>query len=159
MNTPHMQNLIYVVIGIALLNACQKSTSHIVSGSCAISGRYINSTVLNNCPDTIPGFGPFYALELTFDDNDSVAIDNGVEKARLPFSSADENCQFKITGATQFGDMYFRAEGDSVLQLYDSAWTKLGSASLFEKVRSENRSNWNFDNFYNECFITGSYKQ
>lgn len=154
-----MRNLIYIVIGIAFFNACQKSTPNRKSDTCAISGRYFNKTVLDDCPDSIPGFGPYYALELTFYDNDSVAIDNGVEKLKRPFSNTDENCQFKITDASQFGDMYFRIERDTMLQLFDSAWTKLGSASLFEKVHSENRSNWNFDNFYNECFITGSYKQ
>lgn len=104
----------------------------------------------------MPADIPFYALELSFDDNDSVDINNGVEKYRLPFVKADGECTFMITGATQFGDMKFMVN-DSTLTLLDSAWTKNTNASTFSRNNEDAKSNWTMENFINECVIAGTY--
>ena len=100
---------------------------------------------------------PYYALELTFRDNDSVDINNGVEKYRLPYVKEEGDCTFKIIQATQFGDMFFAVAGDSILHLFDSAWTKVQAHTLFSKNNYSTKSNYSFENFMNECVIAGSY--
>ena len=122
--------LISPLMMAALFFSCSKSdmTSKGTT-SCTLSGTYLNSTVLDQCPAKMPVDVPYYALELSFASNDSVDISNGVEKYKLPYSKTEEKCTFKIDSATQFGAMYFTALGDSTIQLYDSAWTKVNNFS------------------------------
>lgn len=139
--------------------SCKNSAIIPDSKSCVLSGTYFNQTVLSDCTDSLPGLAPYFALEISFVERDSVDLNTGVEHVRLGYSQhGEKDCDYKISGATQFGDMYFTAEGDSVLHLTDSAWTKVNGASLFQRERNESRSNWEFDNYYNECFIAGTYK-
>lgn len=127
------------------------------SSSCSLSGRYLNRTILDKCPGTLPVDIPHYALELSFKGNDTVEVSNGIEKFRLPFEKTDKKCEYKILGASQFGEMYFSVIGDSTVYLLDSAWTKVSSESVFQKTNNQTKANWGFENFINECIIAGTY--
>ncbi|HUR30915.1 MAG TPA: hypothetical protein VMZ69_05755 [Saprospiraceae bacterium] len=151
-------SLLTAITLLTLSLSCKKTDTQIETKSdCPISGTYLNKTVLDQCPGKMPVDVPYYALELSFNSSDSVAISNGVEKYKLPFKSAEGDCGFKIDSATQFGDMYFTVTGDSILQLHDSAWTKVNNFSTFAKINNPTRENWDFENYLNECAIAGNY--
>ncbi len=141
------------------LTSCKPGDSSTVSTSknCTVSGRYFNRTVLDKCPGTLPVDIPYYAMELDFSKTDSVQIRNGIEKYSLPFVATDNDCEFRIVGATQFGDMIFSVTGDSTLTLQDSVWTKVTAASIFKLAETANRADWDYENYINECIMAGTY--
>lgn len=153
-----MKYFVYLIaLMCILLFSCKKSDSITSNNSCELAGRFFNTTVLKQCPGKMPAEIPYYALELSFPSSDTIVISNGIEKFKLPFTKTDKNCQFKIANAAQLGDMYFDVLRDSVIQLYDTAWTKGSTFSSFAKWRNPERNNWNFENFLNECAIAGTY--
>ena len=121
------------------------------------SGRYLNSTVLKSCPDKMPYDVPNYCYELKFNGKDSVAIDNGFENYTLPFAATANDCEFVIPEGSAEGDMLFKVTSDSTIELIDTAWTKVPSASFFSKVNIPDRKDWGFTEFLNECIIAGEY--
>ena len=133
------------------------STNVSTSKSCTVSGRYFNRTVLDKCPGTLPVDVPYYAMELDFSKPDSVQIRNGIEKYSLPYVATGNDCEFRIVGATQFGDMVFSVIEDSTLMLRDSAWTKVASTSNFRLAKTANRAEWDYENYLNECIMAGTY--
>ncbi len=150
--------ILLLVLNVCLFSCKQgDTTSASTSKNCTVSGRYFNHTVLDKCPGTLPVDIPFYALELDFSKTDSVQIRNGILKQSLPFVATGNDCEFRIVGATQFGDMVFSVAGDSILTLLDSAWTKVGSASTFRLAQTTNRANWDYENYLNECILAGTY--
>ena len=120
-------------------------------------GKFINTTVLNTCPGAMPADIPHFCFEFIFRDHGMVDVDNGFEKFRLPFKPAGDPCRFVIEGASLFGDMYFTLQGDSVLQLLDTAWTKLNTSSTFEKRYDKEGKELGFEHALNECVIAGEY--
>lgn len=153
-----MKYLLYAsIFFLPIFISCKNADTESESKACNLSGKYFNRTVLDQCPAKMPADIPYYALELTFKSNDSVDISNGVEKYRLPIVKGEKDCQFKIVNATQFGDMIFEVKGDSLLQLFDTAWTKVGTTSSFLRSYSTSRENWSFENYLNNCAIAGSY--
>jgi hypothetical protein len=121
------------------------------------SGRFINYTVLQKCPGAMPADEAYFCFELNFKRTDTVDVDNGFERFSLPFKVSADGCYFTIAGATLFGDMVFRAEGDSILQLIDTAWTKLETFSTFKKYTDPERANWSFQEHLNDCLLAGQY--
>ena len=153
-----MKTYAFIFSILSILLGCKDaSTGRAETPSCALSGRYFNRTVLDNCGTKAPSDIPYYALELAFNGSDSVFVFNGIEKYKLPFVPSEEECTYSIKGATQFGDMFFQVASDSSIQLRDSAWTSIDQVSLFEKTSNTNRTDWDFDNFYNDCVMAGSY--
>jgi hypothetical protein len=150
-------SIIFFLSFILSAGCKEASSGRSDSPVCNLSGRFFNRTVLDNCLTQTPSDIPYYALELAFDGSDSVFVFNGIEKYKLPYVPSGEKCKYIIKGATQSGDMAFQLAGDSTIQLTDSAWTDVVRASIFAKTINENRVDWDFDNFYNECVIAGSY--
>lgn len=142
---------------VFLFHACTSSGSKTPDPCAPPTGKFVNATVLEKCPDKMPSDVPHFCLELNFRDNDSVLIDNGFEKFSLPFSLAADGCTFKISGASLFGDMYFKLSGDTSIQLIDTAWTKLPGFSSFKKVAPRDGEDVSFEYFLNECILTGEY--
>lgn len=142
---------------IFILQACTSPGSKAPEPCSPPTGKFVNATVLDKCPDKMPVDVPHFCLELNFWDNDSVLVDNGFEKFSLPFSLAADGCTFKIAGASLFGDMYFVLSGDTSIQLIDTAWTKLSGFSAFKKVVPREGEDVSFEYFLNECILTGEY--
>lgn len=120
------------------------------------SGRFINRTVLSACPGKMPVDIPHYALDITLNGKDSAVIDNGFERVPLQVV-VGEGCTYKLISATQFGDMEFRVTSDSTIELIDSAWTKVASPSAFTKTAGGSTADWSFQEYLNECAVTGEY--
>lgn len=147
--------LLFSIIIVGLFSCTEKTAS---SSKCKVpSGRYINSTVLKNCPNKMPYDVPSYTYEMTFNGKDSVAFDNGFENYTLPFSATANACEFLIPKASVAGDMIFRVTSDSTLELVDTAWTKVPSASFYSKVTNATQQSWGFKEFVNQCVIAGDY--
>ncbi len=123
----------------------------------APSGKFINMTVLSQCPEAMPADIPHYSFELNFRSQGMVDIDNGFEKYRLAYHPAGDSCRFVIEKATLHGDMYFTFEGDSVLHLMDSAWTKVPSASLYKRLKEPDGKDMSFEHYLNQSVIAGEY--
>lgn len=121
------------------------------------SGKFINMTVLSQCPDVMPSDVPHYCFELNFRSQGMVDIDNGFEKYRLAYHAAGEGCRYVIEKATLHGDMYFTFEGDSVIQLMDSAWTKLPTASRYMRLKGPDGKDMSFEHYLNQSVIAGEY--
>ncbi len=121
------------------------------------SGRFINTTVLDQCPAFMPSDIPHFCFEINFRGKDSVDIDNGFEKFSLPYVKEGKDCMYKIKGASLFGDMYFTIGADSSLQLIDTAWTKLSSFSSFKRVKGDDGVDMRFEYFLKDCLVTGEY--
>jgi len=150
------QLLVSSLIIVGLFACKEKATTS--SGKCnAPSGRYINSTVLKGCPNKMPYDVPSYTYEMTFNGKDSVAFDNGFENYTLPFKATKNECEFVIPEASVEGDMIFRVTSDSTLELVDTAWTKVPSASFYSKVTNAIQQSWGFKEFVNQCVIAGDY--
>lgn len=144
--------------GIAIMllwTSCKGGLDSDQQGKCPLTGKYINYTVLEHCPDILPGDVPSYALGIEFKSRDTVDITNGFERFRLPYTGPTDSCTYVIQKATQFGDMYFRLQGDTSILLFDSAWTRLNTSSIFRRI-DENLP-WDFDNYLNECVIVGTW--
>ena len=152
-----MKFSILLITILCIISLSCKENSAPIFGSCTPAGRYFNRTVLDKCPAAMPVDVPHYALELTFSAKDTVDIFNGIEKYTLPYSSTDKKCEFRINGASLFGEMYFTVDQDSTVMLYDTAWTKLTTPSTFKLAELSNRSEWEFETFINECVIAGAY--
>lgn len=142
---------------VFLMQACSTSGSKTPDGCAPPTGKFVNATVLDECPDKMPVDVPHFCLELNFRGKDSVLIDNGFEKFSLPFTLAADGCTFKIAGASLFGDMFFIFNTDTSIQLIDTAWTKLPGFSTFKKVTPRDDENVGFEYFLNECIVTGEY--
>ncbi|HZV68075.1 MAG TPA: hypothetical protein VFG10_00955 [Saprospiraceae bacterium] len=140
---------------ILLLASCKSATAPAQKSSCVIGGKYLNYTVLEHCPDILPGEVPSYALEINFKSKDTVDLFNGFERFRMPYTGPTDSCTYTIKGATQFGDMKFRVQGDTMVQLYDSAWTQLNRTSVFRRI--DDSKLWGFSNYLNECVIVGTW--
>src|SRR5688572_10458580 len=149
--------LLFSLFIIILFSRCKNADSIARAKSCALEGRFINRTVLDQCPKKMPVDIPYYALEMTFDSTDTVDISNGIEKFRLPYVTAGKDCRFKIVNATRFGDMLFEVSNDTLIHLFDSAWTKVESFSSFVKEGNPVRQDWNFENYMNTCAMAGTY--
>lgn len=121
------------------------------------TGRFINYTVLQKCPGAMPADEASFCFELNFKRPDTVDVDNGFERFRLPYKVSADGCYFTIAGATLFGDMVFKTDGDSMLTLIDTAWTKLKTFSTFKKYTEPLRSKWSFEEHLNDCLIAGQY--
>jgi hypothetical protein len=149
-------NYFLMTIGaLVLLLSCKSGEKSASRTKCYLGMKYINYTVLEHCPDILPGDVPSFALEFQFKTKDTVDVDNGFERFRLPYSEPGDSCHFVIKGATQFGDMHFQLKGDSTILLYDSAWTQLNKASEFRRI--DEKLPWSFKHYLNECAITGTY--
>ena len=121
------------------------------------SGRFVNTTVLDKCPEAMPADTPTFGFELHFRGVDSVDVDNGFEKYSLPFTTTEDGCRFTIAGASLFGNMDFIVESDSSITLIDTAWTKLKRFSTFTKTSNPEKTNWKFEEYLNDCIIAGEY--
>lgn len=154
----HVMRTLILLLPVFIIStfSCKNEATQNQSANCVLSGRYFNRTVLDQCPEKMPSDIPHYALELAFFVKDSVDIFNGFEKYRLPVV-ARSNCQYSIVNATQFGDMLFEIKGDTILLLQDTAWTTISGASTFGRAHADSRKNWDFDNYFNDCLIAGTY--
>jgi hypothetical protein len=152
--------LLFSLIIMAGIISCKpgSTTTETASSKCIVpSGRYINSTVLKDCPGKMPYDIPSYSYEMTFNGKDSVTIDNGFENYTLPFTATANPCEFVIPKATAEGDLLFRVISDSTFELVDTAWTKVPSASFYSKVNTGTQQSWGFKEFLNQCIIAGDY--
>lgn len=148
---------VLICFGVIFTIGCKSGMTSVSCDMVPPSGRYINTTVLDKCPGTMPADIPHFCFEFNFKGKDSVDVDNGFEKFSLPFSKEDEGCRFKIAGASLFGDMYFTIQPDSSLQLIDTAWTKLATFSTFKKVKGQDGVDLRFEYALNDCAIAGEY--
>ena len=158
-----IRQLLFSFLMIAILFSCKEASSPSSPSAPATmkcnvpSGRYINETVLKSCPDKMPYDVPSFCYEMTFNGKDSVAIDNGFENYKLPFTATANACEFVIPKASAEGDMLFKVTSDSTIELIDSAWTKVKSASSYAKVTNPIKQAWGFKEFLNDCVIAGEY--
>ena len=149
-------HLFFIAVSfILLLSSCKQAAEQPHKLSCAIAGKYLNYTVLEHCPDILPGEVPSFALEIDFKTKDTVDINNGFERFRLPYTGPSDSCQYTIVGATQYGDMHFTLQGDTIIQLYDSAWTQLKTRSVFRRI--DDQKPWGFEHYLNECVLVGTW--
>ncbi|HJW31064.1 MAG TPA: hypothetical protein VJ508_17680 [Saprospiraceae bacterium] len=122
----------------------------------APSGKYVNATVLKNCPAKMPYDVPNFCYEMTFKGTDSVMMDNGFEQFMLPVVSTGTPCEYKLTKASVDGDMLFTVSSDSTIELVDTAWTKVSTFTTFRKPGGANAS-WDFKSYLNDCLVAGKY--
>src|SRR6187431_286667 len=155
-NLPTMRQSISVFVILAVfLSACSNMKT---SSTCAVpTGRFVNTTVLDRCPKSMPADTPTFCFELNFKGKDSIDVDNGFEKYSLPYRATEDGCRFTIAGASLFGDMDFIIESDSSLQLIDTSWTKLKTFTTFKKTGNPEKATWKFEQYLNECIIAGEY--
>lgn len=140
---------------IVFFSSCNSPQS---SRPCAKpAGRFMNTTVLDRCPEAMPADTPVFCFELNFRGIDSVDVDNGFEKYSLPFQTTEEACRFTIAGASLFGNMDFIIESDSVITLIDTAWTKLKRFTTFTKTINPEKVSWKFEQYLNDCILAGEY--
>lgn len=158
-----MKSTFYLVLLLLSFLSCQgqatKETNS-ENNSCNFAGNFVNKTALDRAQG---GYGSeldktnYYALEISFRTKDKIDIDNGFEKFSLPYTGTEEDCNYKIIGATQLGDMSFEAINDSVVILMDTAWTKLESPSTFKRFRNEDQKSWDYSDYLNGAVIAGRY--
>jgi hypothetical protein len=153
-----MGNVLFSLAGIVLMAfACQPKKDNVTADCLVPSGRYINTTVLDQCGKSMPSDIPHFCFEFNFKRSGSVDVDNGFEKFSLPYTAEGDGCRFKISGASLFGDMYFVLNADSSLQLIDTSWTKISSFSVFKKIKGPDGSDMSFEYYLNDCLVTGEY--
>ncbi len=151
-----MTNYFFNAFGVMLLLfSCKSSGDSAQKSSCPLAGKFINYTVLEHCPDILPGDVPSYALGIEFKVRDTVDVNNGFEQFRLPYTGPADGCNYTIPGASQYGDMHFMLQGDTAIQLFDSAWTQLNTSSTFRRI--DESLPWDFDNYLNECVLVGTW--
>jgi hypothetical protein len=81
---------------LILTISCKSGEKSAAQNKCTLGMKYINYTVLEHCPDILPGDVPSFALEFQFKSKDTVDIDNGFEHFRLPYSEPGDSCHFVI---------------------------------------------------------------
>ena len=138
-----------------LFASCKSNVDSVHKNACALAGKYLNYTSLENCPDILPGEVPSFALEIEFTTRDTIDMNNGFERFRLPLTGPGDSCTYTIVGASQFGDMQFMLQGDTIIQLFDSAWTHLSTPSIFRRI--DESKPWGFVHYLNECAMVGTY--
>ena len=149
-------NFLFFTIGaLLLILSCKSPGDSAQHALCPLAGKYLNYTVLEHCPDILPGDVPSYALSFEFNTKDTVDIYNGFERFRMHYTGPGDSCNYTILVATQFGDMHFVLQGDTAIQLFDSAWTQLNRASTFRRI--DDRLPWDFDDYLNECVLVGTW--
>ncbi|MEP6795580.1 MAG: hypothetical protein ABJB16_14725 [Saprospiraceae bacterium] len=150
-------NFLFCAIGIILfLSSCKSVVSPVeTKSSCVLEGKYLNYTVLEHCPDILPGQVPNFALEIDFKHKDTINLYNGFERFRMAYTGPTDSCTYTIKDATQFGDMKFRLQGDTIIQLFDSAWTQLKTTTIFRRI--DDSKPWGFANYLNECVLVGTW--
>jgi hypothetical protein len=154
----HMLNRILIPLCVCLIAAVACNAPGSAEDCIHPVGRYVNTTVLDKCPVSMPSDIPHFCFELNFRGKDSVDIDNGFEKFSLPYTTEGEGCtKYKINGATLFGDMFFTIGADSTLQLIDTAWTKVQSYTSFKRMKGADGTDMRFEYLLNECMVTGEY--
>jgi hypothetical protein len=145
-----------ILLFLSLL--CFSCTQTKTNETCKLpAGKFVNMTVLSGCPGKMPSDIPHFVLEIKLNGRDTAMLDNGFEKFALPVTPTENHCEFKITGATRFGDMLLKVTSDSTFELIDTAWTKLGSSSSFAKFSQGEMASWGFEEFLNDCLVTGEY--
>lgn len=145
-----------VMVVLLSVGACQKSAQQ--AGNCPLpSGRFINMTLLNQCPGKMPADQPFFCVEINFKDSSSVEVDNGFELFPLGIAAAESGCRHSFKKATQFGDMPFTVLNDSTFILEDTAWTRLDTGSVFKRVTHADGQHRKFKEALSDCLLTGEY--
>jgi hypothetical protein len=147
--------LIFTLFIPLLFFSCQNKTTSSEKNSCPLSGKYLNYTVLANCPDILPGEVASFALEITIKSKDTIEMSNGFEQFRMPITGPTDSCEYTILKASQFGDMHFALQGDTIIRLYDSAWTQIKEPSIFRRI--DERKPWGFVHYLNECAMVGTF--
>ena len=143
---------------ISILICIVACNSMKISRTCAKpTGRFVNTTVLDRCPQAMPSDTPVFCFELNFKGLDSIDVDNGFEKYSLPYHATEDGCRFTIAGASLFGNMDFVIGSDSTLELIDTAWTKLKTFTTFKKTGNPEKASWRFEEYLNDCVIAGEY--
>ncbi len=145
----------YAMVIILLCNSCKKAVAPSTHLTCALAGKYLNYTSLEHCPDVLPGDVPSYALELNFTKKDTVDIFNGFERFRVGFTGPSDSCGYTMVKATELGDMNFVLQGDTIIRLYDTAWTKVKTPTIFRRI--DDKQPWGFVHYLNECILVGTW--
>ncbi|MEP6647946.1 MAG: hypothetical protein ABJC12_12730 [Saprospiraceae bacterium] len=136
-------------------NIVKTSASEKKASTCILTGKYLNYSVLEHCPDILPGQVPNYALEMDFKKKDTIDLSNGFERFRMAYTGPADSCMFTIKAATQLGDMQFLLQGDTIIELFDTAWTHLKKYSVFRRI--DDTKPWGFEHYLNECVIVGTW--
>ncbi|MBK9981142.1 MAG: hypothetical protein IPP15_01730 [Saprospiraceae bacterium] len=148
--------LFLAILAFLLFYSCKSAVAPVQSKtSCLLEGKYLNYTVLEHCPDILPGQVPNFALEIDFKHKDTIDLFNGFERFRMAYTGPTDSCTYTIKDATQFGDMKFRLQGDTIIRLYDSAWTQLKTTTIFRRI--DDSKPWGFANYLNECVLVGTW--
>ncbi len=151
-------NYLFCALGIILfLSSCKSAVAPVQtkSSSCMLEGKYLNYTVLEHCPDILPGEVPSYVLEIEFKRKDTMDMYNGFERFRVSYTGPADSCMYTMKNATAEGDMKFRLQGDTIIELFDSAWTHLKTSTIFRRI--DDSKPWGFANYLNECVLVGTW--
>ncbi|MEO6132109.1 MAG: hypothetical protein ABIQ02_09695 [Saprospiraceae bacterium] len=148
---------LYTLSFLLLFSSCQKSptAAEVKKNTCNLAGKYLNYTVLQDCPNVLPGEVPNYALEIEFKSKDTIDLYNGFERFRATYSNPTDSCVYTIKKANALGDMQFRLQGDTIIEMMDTAWTHLKAASTFRRI--DDSKPWGFVHYLNECVLVGTW--
>lgn len=140
-----------------LLTSCKSAVAPVQSktSACLLEGKYLNYTVLEHCPDILPGQVPSYVLEIDFKHKDTIEMYNGFERFRVVYTGPTDSCSYTIKNATAQGDMQFRLQGDTLIELFDSSYTQLKRSTIFRRI--DDSKPWGFANYLNECVLVGTW--
>jgi hypothetical protein len=143
-----------VAVFVSALISCQGNST---SSNCEVpSGTFINTTILDQCPNLMPADIPHFCVEMTFKDSTTVEVDNGFEKFALRLTPSAEGCNYTLNKATLYGDMELKVLNDSTLMLMDTAWTKLDTGTVFKRI-NVNGDVLKFEEALNDCLVAGEY--
>lgn len=144
------------VFSISLLVfSCKSTVTPVQKSTCPLGGKFLNYTVLEHCPDILPGSVPSFVLEINFKTKDTVDVYNGFERFRMAYTGPTDSCTYTLKEASQFGDMNFRLQGDTIIELFDSAFTQLKTSSIFRRI--DDSKPWGFSHYLNECVLVGTW--
>jgi hypothetical protein len=139
---------------LSMLFSCQSAGT---SSTCSTpAGTFINTTILDQCPNLVPADIPHFCVQMDFKDSTTVEVYNGFERFALRLTSTNEGCSFRLGKATLYGDMELKVINDSTLLLVDTAWTKLDTGSVFKRVQM-NGDELKFEEVLNDCLVAGEY--
>jgi hypothetical protein len=143
---------------VLIVVSCRKITASAAGENCSFpQGLYVNTTFLSECDHENYTEVPFTFLEMNFKENQTVTLDNGVEKYTIPVIPTEQGCRFIISNPSLFGELNLVLVSDSQIQLFDTAMTSLSQPSLFERRTDSADEAVSFDFRMNDCVLAGDF--
>lgn len=144
-----------IAIATTLFFSCTNKENKVESF--AISGIYVNNTLIKNAAYTALLDVPSFCYEMNFLTADKVLLSYVTACSdTLIYKKEGEN--YVLLDASSEGNMYFTLNQDSSITLLDTSWTKASIYSQFLKVTENKKTKREaFDYYLNKQMVTGEY--